>query len=972
MRHDLIARLTHASLRHWRAFLACAAVATCASLWLASHLEVRSSFEELLPEEVPSVKHAKELARRVGGDGTILVMVESLDGPDGLKRAERMAARLADDYRAMIPGVVRAVESDVSPVERWYADHWPMFVPIETLRSARADLVSALGEVKARINPMMNLLGEEEAAEPGGDVRIDLASRKELSDLLDPTKPGPRAKVAQGFERFVDGYMVHPDRRSVTVLLRPTGTSLGVSEVRVVLDKIRAVADRRQAELDSDRLRVGIGGSYAILVAEYESIVKDALASFAIVMGIVLLSIVAFYREVRPVLALAGALVVGIAATFGLTWLVIGYLNTQTAFLGSIVAGTGVNYGLVYLARVSQLRRRGVALDEACRDGAHAAARGTLLAAVGTSVAFGTLLVATNRGFRHFGFIGGVGMLLCWAATFALVPAFLALMERIRPYRTPARAPSAEGATLLIERLLQRPRAIVGAFAALTAVALAVFAWNLPRALERNLENLTNDATGGDELRRDHARAREALGTSVAGAIALLPSRAAAEEYCDALRQRMQEQPRLQQLIDGCETVSRVVPSQQEERLAIMRDISGRLTDRVLAHLPPEQATRAREIRDQLAAQRLLADEEAPPTLLDQYRERDGSVGRLAFVRARGDAKLELGPNLREYAAGVRGVPAAGARYDAAGADIVIADLLEDIEGQGPKVTVLSFACVCILVVVFFRTRARSALLLLSLTSGIALMAGIATLAGLKINFFNFIVYPITFGIAVDYGANVLSRMSVRRSVAPALAEVGGAVFLCSWTTIVGYGSLIMSFNRALRSFGWYAALGEFTTLVTAVVLLPAMAKLVPARAWMARPGEAVAGEESEEPVPDARERIRPVLDAGERTRQRRRLKARSSWLSIAAACSFALGVVTLGAAVQSTKDVLVRAFSGAPLAAAIGGAVWAGAMRAKLRSLARRDDASPEPYDGGSGIANPPMKPGSDELVPPPPGTRA
>jgi predicted RND superfamily exporter protein len=944
MHRDLISRLTAASLRRWRTVLLCAAVATAASLWLASHLEVRSSFEELLPEDVPSVRHAKELARRVGGDGTILVMVESLDGPDGLKRAEAMAGRLADDYRAMIPHVIRAVESDVSPVERWYSDHWPMFLPLETLRSARADLVSALGQVKARLNPAMNLLGDEETDEANG-VQLDLGSKRDLADLLDPAKPAPRAKVALGFERFVDGFMVHPDRRSVTVLLRPTGTSLGVGEVRVVLDKIRAVADRHQAQLEADHLRVGIGGTYAILVAEYESIVKGALASFALVMAILLLSIVAFYREVRPVLALAGALVVGIAATFGLTWFVIGYLNTQTAFLGSIVAGTGVNYGLVYLARVTQLRRRGTRLAEACHEGAHAAARGTLLAAVGTSVAFGTLLVATNRGFRHFGFIGGVGVLLCWAATFALIPAFLAFMERLRPYRAPVRVASTDRGALITERLLRHPRAIVGTFAALTAVALAVFAWNLPRALERNLDNLTNDATGGESLRRDHARARDALGASVAGAIALLPTRAAADEYCDALRLRMEEQPRLKQLIESCETVSRVVPSHQQEKLEIIRDISGRLTDRVLAHLPPRQVERAKEIRAELASQRLLTDDEAPPSLVDQFRERDGSVGRLAFVRARGDAKLELGPNLRDYAAGVRGVPVAGGHYDAAGADIVVADLLEDIERQGPKVTSLSFVCVCVLVVVFFRTRARSALLLMSLTSGVALMAGIATLANIKINFFNFIVYPITFGIAVDYGANVLSRMSVRRSTAPALAEVGGAVFLCSWTTIVGYGSLVMSFNRALRSFGWYAALGELTTLITAVVLLPAMAKLVPGHAWMAKPGESVAGEGIETNSVEF-DVLRPHLDGGERNRHRLRLKARSSWLSVAAAAAFVVGVLTFGATVQTTKDLAVRAASGAPLAVALGGAMWARATRAKLRALTR-DDGSRDPNRG-------------------------
>ncbi len=846
MRHDPISRLTAASIRRWRSFLISAVVVTGGSLWLASHLEVRSSFEELLPEDVPSVRHAKELARRVGGDGTVLVMVESLDGPEGLKRAEALATVLAAEYRALGRDVIRSVESDIRPVRRWYADHWPMFLPLDQLRKSRAELVAALGEVKAKHNPLLDLLDEGGEAQPAHELRIDLAKNKDLGELLDPGRPGPRARVEQRFEQFVDGFMVHPDHRSVTIVVRPTGTSLGVDQVRVVFDKIRAVADRHSGQMASERLRVGFGGSYPILLAEYETIVKGAVTSFAIVMALVLLSILVFYREVRPVLAIGGALVVGIAATFGVTWVVIGHLNTQTAFLGSIVAGNGINYGLVYLARVGQLRRRGAALEEACHEGAQAAARATLLAAVGTSVAFGTLLVATNRGFRHFGFIGGIGMLLCWAATFAFVPALLVLFERLRPYRTRVQVLTLERGNPMLERLFAYPRTMVAVTATVSAAALAVFSWNLPNSMERNLDNLTNDATGSEALRRDNGRAQGGLGTSISGAIALLPSREGAETYCEEIDRRLEGRPRLQQLITGCETVSGVVPSHQMEKLAVIRDISERLTDRVLSHIPEEQAARAREIRDQLAAQRPMADEEAPQTLVDRFRERDGSVGRLAFVRAHGNAKLELGPNLRDYAAAVRDVPVEGGRYDAAGADVVVADLLDDIERQGPRVTLLSFVCVCALVVIFFKNWGRSALLLLSLTAGVALMAGIATLADIKINFFNFIVYPITFGIAVDYGANVLSRMSVRRSIVPALAEVGGAVILCSWTTIIGYGSLIMSFNRALRSFGWYAMLGELTTLVTALVLLPSMAMLVPARAWMAKPREVVAGETSE------------------------------------------------------------------------------------------------------------------------------
>ena len=842
---SLVFRLTAASLRHWRGFLAAAFALAAVGAALASRLEIRSSFEELLPTDVPSVRHAKELARRVGGDGTVIVQVEALDGPQGLPGAEALALRLADEYRGLGAGVVRSVESSLKPIERWYADHWPLFLSTGDLRKARDELVAAIGKAKARANPMLNIGGPEEGEEEETPVDVSVP-------LLDPEKPGPREQVEQRFARYPGGFMVHPDHRSVTIVVRPTGTSLGVGEAKVLLDRMRAVADSHRAELESGHLRVGFAGSFPIFLAEYEAIIHDVVSTFALVLGLVLLSILLFYREVRPVLALGIAVLVGVAVTFGLTRLVIGYLNTQTAFLGSIVAGNGINYGLVYLARVGQLRRRGVGLEPACQEGAHAAAQATLLAALGTSVSFGTLIVASNRGFRHFGFIGGIGMILCWAATFALVPALLALFERVRPVRHRAGPPGGERLLALSERVLARPRAVAIAFAVLGVASVTLFLWRLPHAMERNLNNLTNEVKGNPELRRDNDRANTSLGQSIAGVVALLPSREAAEGYCAAVDQRVNREPRLRELIQGCETLSSVVPSEQDEKLQLIAQIRERLTDGLLSRLPAPQATRAREIRADLGAQRPLRVDEAPPSLLDRFREADGTVGRLAFVRATPGAQLELGPNLQEFVAGVTKVPVGEERFDAAGETIVIADLLANIEREGPTTTLLSFLGVCALILLFFRSWSRGALLLLSLTLGVALMAGVAALVDVKINFFNFIVYPITFGIAVDYGANVLARMCARRNVLPALVEVGPVVALCSWTTIVGYGSLILSLNRALRSFGWYAMLGEVTTLVTALILLPAMTLVLPSRLWwpQASPkekGQAGAAAASEE-----------------------------------------------------------------------------------------------------------------------------
>ncbi|HEX9508314.1 MAG TPA: MMPL family transporter, partial [Myxococcales bacterium] len=518
----------------------------------------------------------------------------------------------------------------------------------------------------------------------------------------------------------------------------------------------------------------------------------------------------------------------------GLTRLVIGYLNTQTAFLGAIVVGNGINYGLIYLARLQQLRRGGIALGPACVEGARTSASATLLASAASSVSFGVLIVAANRGFRHFGFIGGVGMLLCWVFTFALVPALLSIFERVSPAKPPVNSnPDPSQVKVVFERLTAHPRWVVGIFAALTIASTILFVRQLPRALERNLDNLTNELRGDSELLRDNDRAQNSLGTSIAGTLALLPSQEEADAFCDVVRER-QKQPRWASLIQGCETVSSVVPRQQAEKLNVIRDIQRMLSDLVLEHLPQLQRDRLQQVKADLAAQTGLSFEQAPPTLLDRFRERDGTVGRIAVVTARGDAKLELEQNLVSFVQAVRNIRVNGKTYEGAGENVVFADLLVNIEREGPLTTLLSLLGVCILVVILFRSARASVLVIGSLVTGVVLMGGVGALLGLKINFFNFIVFPITFGIAVDYGANVVARIRERGAqVLQSMVEVGPAVALCSWTSIIGYGSLLFSLNRALRSFGWYAMVGEVTTIICALVLLPSLRLLVPPKAGL-------------------------------------------------------------------------------------------------------------------------------------------
>jgi len=155
----LLLAFTRGAVRHpWRV-LAAAAVLTAGATALATRLEIRSSFEELLPKDLPSVTQIRELSRRVGGDGNVLVNVESLEGPAGLSGAQPLAKVLARELLALGADRVRSVEFDVgeiqpprsSPYSRKCARSLPPRLP----RRARAALRRSNGSspIRARSSP---------------------------------------------------------------------------------------------------------------------------------------------------------------------------------------------------------------------------------------------------------------------------------------------------------------------------------------------------------------------------------------------------------------------------------------------------------------------------------------------------------------------------------------------------------------------------------------------------------------------------------------------------------------------------------------------------------------------------------------------------------------------------------------------------------------------------------------------------
>src|SRR4029453_6173189 len=112
-----------------------------------------------------------------------------------------------------------------------------------------------------------------------------------------------------------------------------------------------------------------------------------------------------------------------------------------------------------------------------------------------------------------------------------------------------------------------------------------------------------------------------------------------------------------------------------------------------------------------------------------------------------------------------------------------------------PIATIASLIAVLIIISFTIRPAAAALMAPATLARGGLRVMGAAGLAQVRVTFLNFIALPITFGIGAEYALNVVTRYREERDVARAVISTGAAVALCSWTTIVGYGSLLAASN---------------------------------------------------------------------------------------------------------------------------------------------------------------------------------
>jgi hypothetical protein len=776
-----------------------------------TYAALRSDLEELLPVTAPSVQALDVLRARLPGIRHLGVVVDT-GGKRNVAAANRFLDDLAKRIRHYPPHLVGAVRTDVDTERRFIETYLlQLMAPADVRKLVTAVEKRRDWEVTRKMG--INLLTDEEEPEP--KLPVDELRRKYDQRYGQPSG-------------FPGGRLVSADGGTAVLLVQASNQATSYEADQELLDHVKQdISELGFPGAYGKGMRVGFAGDVATRVEELTGLFTDLSASGVLVLLLVVGVIVWFFRSWRALPLLGLPLLAGTLAAFGIVALPplgIRHLNSNTAFLGSIVVGNGINSGIILLARFTEERRRGVGLDEAISTAVSGTWKPTLAAALAASAAYGSLVFTAFRGFNQFGWIGGFGMLSCWVTTFVLAPPLLSLFGApLGGARRPRDGARPGPLRRSAQWLLGRPRSVLAGTVLLAVLSLLGLHRRAGDWIQYDLSKLRRrEAPGQGERywgRRMDATLRRYLTPTVV--MADTPRQA---RLIEERARKLAREGRAGGLIGTVRSAADVLRPDRAESIAAARKLKKVLTPHMLSELSDKDRKLVERALSPPALVPLQA-RQVPDVLLAGLREYGGRVDRSVLVYP----KLSSGTwDTRRMEAFThdlrRAATVDGRAVPVAGSLLLSSDIATAMKHDGPKATALSLVAVLLICLFSFRSLGLSLAAVASVFVGVALMLGGLAWGGAKLNFSNFVALPITFGIGADYSINMLKRYQAegRLDLRAALGATGGAVALCSATTIIGFGSLLVAQNRALFSFGVFAVSGELACLVTAIIALPA------------------------------------------------------------------------------------------------------------------------------------------------------
>lgn len=798
--------------------------------WFAVQLRVDTDLANLLPKSNDHVIALERLQETVGGETALEVAIQSPDFQANRSFAEEFidqALKLYDPSTENYFFKRAEFRKNVEVLK----DNALYFATPNELSDIRDYLQAEIRQAREEANPFYFDLDEDE-----GDDSLKQASLQRFEESYDALIPSE--------------YPISPDSTVMVLKMFPTGSKSNLSFLRDMFGKVDSLIAAMEPSGYHGQMEVRYGGRLKRHLEEIDSIMNDVYRSFASGISTVIFLVMIYFfikkyvhyrrgdrrgqkhgiwdhllRVPVPVLVIGIPLLISLSWTFGITYAVLGMLNTMTSVLFVILFGMGIDYGIHFYARYIEFRSEGHNIQEALENTYDKTGTAILVSGLTTSFSLFVLVLAKFRGFSEFGFIAGSGIILALLCMLFILPSLLVLFER---FNWMLLNENTSGETASSPRRFPLARTIVLTGLAVS-ILVGVFSDNIrfqydfgelePEFPEYNSFRSVTDRVSDS----DRHNPAYILADNQQEVISIL----------ETLRHKMRTDTTSPTIMDVEALPERFPPSDSvaNRKLQEIAQIRQMLDDPLLEGQEDPQLERLRRAAQ---TRRPMDVEEIPDYYKNQFVTRSGEVGNFVIVYP--SVGLADGRNSIAFKKDVGEVTLDnGKTFHAASTSIIAAEMLELMRNESPWMVGATFTVVFLLMIISFRSFRWAIIAMLPLLVGLLWLFGIMIVTGMMFNFYNLVVLPAILGIGEDNGVHLAHRYrdEGHSSMWRVLSSTGQHVSIGSLTTMLGFSGLLFTKHPGLQSLGVMAVIGIGMTLLAALTFLPALIQWLEDRNWI-------------------------------------------------------------------------------------------------------------------------------------------
>lgn len=799
----------------------------------AVQLKIDTDLANLLPDQNPHVEALDKLQDTVGGETTMEVAIKSPSFEDNKAFARDLIKKSLELYDEERDNYFFK-RAEFRKETQFLEDNALYFATPNELEDIKEYLREEIQQAKESANPFLVNFDEDE--EEGEEENGKMADFESSYDTLIPSE-----------------YPVSADSTVMVVKFYPTGSKSDLSYLRRMFDSYDELLADINPQAYNEKMEVRYGGRLKRHLSEIDSIMGDVFSSFASGISSVILLVMLYFsfkkyihyragndedkqrkfwehliRLPVPVFIIGVPLLIGLSWTFGITYFVLGTLNTMTSVLFVILFGMGIDYGIHFYARYIEFRTKGTSIWDALHRTYDNTGSAIVVSGLTTAFSLFVLILARFRGFSEFGFIAGSGIILALMCMLFVMPSVLVICERLNwmvfnerePESTPVRS------SLFNRFPFARTVVVLGLLISLTVgmnYQKLGFQYDFGE-LEPEFPQYENfNEMAGQVSQSDRHNPAYILADNQEQVIEIL----------EELRHRMETDTTSPTILDVEALPERFPPSDSvaNNKLKEIAQVRELLNDPFLRDQDDSQLDKLRKASQ---TKEKLSIDQIPDYFKGQFLTKEGQIGNFVIVYP--SVGLSDGEQSIAFKNDVGKIELdSGETFYAASTSIIAAEMLELMRTESPWMVGATFLMVFILMFIAFRSLRWTIIGMLPLVVGLLWLFGIMMLTDMMFNFYNLVVLPAILGIGEDNGVHLAHRYREEgsKSMWDVLSSTGQHVTVGSLTTMLGFSGLLLTNHPGLQSIGEMAVIGIGMTLVTALTFLPALIQWLEDRNWI-------------------------------------------------------------------------------------------------------------------------------------------